>query len=60
MMSKDAAVVIAEMMPLKLVLDIERRKHNTWRGIDLSNPLQIVDDAMNKWKQNLAKANKGR
>ena len=34
-----AAVVVAGMMPLKLEVDIERRKHNTIRGKDLSYPI---------------------
>ena len=35
--STDAAVVI------------ERRKHDSRRGTDLPNPVQIEDDAMDKW-----------
>ena len=42
--SSDAAVVIAVMMPLKLIVDVEKRKHNTTSEIDLSNPVQIGDD----------------
>ena len=48
MVSKNAAVVIAGMMALKLVVDIEKRKHYTRRETNLSNPVQIVDDAMGK------------
>ena len=46
--STDAVVVIAGMMPLRLVVDIERRKHDSRRGTDLPNPVQIEDDAMDK------------
>ena len=53
-------MVIAGMMPLKLVADTEKRKHDTRRGIDLSNPVQIVDDAMDKWQEDWANSNKGR
>ena len=31
-----------------------------WRGTDLSNPVQIEDDAMDKWQQDWANSNKGR
>ena len=55
-----AAVVIAEMMPLRLVVDIERRKYDTRRGIDLSNPVQRVNDVMDKWQKDWANSNKGR
>ena len=48
--STDAAVVIAGMMLLKLVKAVEKRKHNTSRGIDLLNPDQIVDDVIDKWQ----------
>ena len=48
MVSTDAAVVIAGMMPLGLVLDVERRKGNTRRGIDHSNPVQLLGRAMKK------------
>ena len=51
---KDTAVVIEGIMPLKLVMDIESRKHDTRREIDLSNPDQIVDDAKDKWQQDFA------
>ena len=40
--STDAAMVIAGMVPLKLVVNIERRKHNIRSEIDLSIPDQIV------------------
>ena len=52
--STDAAVVISGMIPVKLIVDIERRKHGTRRGIDLLNPIQIVDDAMAKCQQDWA------
>ena len=58
--STDAAVVIAGMMPLRLVVDIERRKHDSRRGTDLPNPVQIEDDAMDKWQQDWANSSKGR
>ena len=37
--SADAAAVIAGMILLKPVVDLEKRKHDTRRGIDLSNPV---------------------
>ena len=37
--STDAAVVIAGMMPLKLLVDVKGRKRDTRRGIDLSKPV---------------------
>ena len=58
--STDAAVAFAGMMLLRLVVDIEKRKHDIRRGTDLSNPVQIEDDAMNKWQQDSANSNKGR
>ena len=57
--STDAAVVIAGMMPLRLIVDIERRKHDSRRGTDLPKPVQIEDDAMDKWQQDWANSNKG-
>ena len=42
------------------VVDIKRRKRDTRRGIDLSNPVQLVDDAMEKWQQDWANSYKGR
>ena len=42
----DEAVMIAVMMPLGLVVDVERKKRDMGRGIDLSNPVQLADDAM--------------
>ena len=50
MVSTEMAMVIAGMMPLKLVVDLERRNHNTKRGTDPSNPFQIVDNAMDNWQ----------
>ena len=38
MVSTDAAVVIAVMMPLKLVVDVEKKKHDTRRGTNPSSP----------------------
>ena len=38
-------VVIEGMM---IVVDMEKRKHDTKRGTMLSSPAQILDDAMNK------------
>ena len=43
--STDAAVVMTWMIPLKLVVDIKKKKHDTSTGMKLSNPVQIVDDA---------------
>ena len=43
--------MIAGMMTLWLVVDIKRRNHDTRRDIDLSNPVQLVDNAMEKWQQ---------
>ena len=43
-MSTDSAVMIEGIMPLKLVVDKEKKKHYTRRGMDLSNPVQIVDN----------------
>ena len=54
----DAALVIAGMVSLALI--VERRKRNTRRGIDLSNPVQLVDDAMKKRQQDWANSYKGR
>ena len=48
------------MMPLKLVVDIERRKHDTRRASHLPNPVQIEYDAMDKWQADWANYNKGR
>ena len=53
-------MVIAKMMPLKLLVDIEKANHDTRRGIDLSNPAQIVDVAMDKWQQDGSNSNKRR
>ena len=39
---------------------VERRKHDTRRGVDLSNSVQLVDDAMEKWQQDWANSYKGR
>ena len=50
-MSTDAGVVIVGIMPLKLAVDVERRKHDTRRGIHLSNCVQLMDDAMDKCQQ---------
>ena len=47
-MCTDAAVVIAGITPLKLVVNVDRRKHNTSKGIDPSNSVQKVHNAMNK------------
>ena len=47
--STDAAVVIAGIMHLKLVVDIERR-NAAMRGTDLLNPVQIAEGAMDKWQ----------
>ena len=49
-LSTDAAVVIAGIMPLKLIVDLERRKYDTRKGTTLSIPVQIVDDAIYKWQ----------
>ena len=45
--STNAAVVIVGMMPLRL-LDLKRKKHDTIRGIDLSNSVELANDAMDK------------
>ena len=58
--STDAVMVIAGMVPLKLVIDIERRKHDKRKRTDLLNPVQIAEDAMDKWHQDWANSNKGR
>ena len=56
-----STAVIKGMMPLGLVVDVERRKRDTRRGIDLSNPVQLVDDdAMEKWQQDWTNSYKGR
>ena len=55
-----AAVGIAGMIPLKLVVDIETRKHDTSIGTDLSNPIQIANDAMHKQPQDSANSTKKR
>ena len=34
-----------------------RRKHDSRRGTDLPNPVQIEDDAMDKWQQDWANSN---
>ena len=47
----DAAVLIAGMMPMGLVVYVERRKRDTWQGLDISKPVQQVDDAIDKWQQ---------
>ena len=46
--STDASVVISGIMPLGLVVDVEKRKRGTRQGIDISNPVQLVEDAMEK------------
>ena len=51
----DAVVV----MPLKVVVDIERRKYDTRRGKDISNPVQKANYAMHKWQQDWANSSKG-
>ena len=35
------------------------QKHDSRRGTDLPNPVQIEDDAMDKWQQDWANSNKG-
>ena len=35
-------------MPLKPAVDIERGKHDIRRAIELSNPVQLVEDAMQR------------
>ena len=40
---------IAVTMPLKLVENKKKGKHVTKSGTDFSSPVQIVDDAMDKW-----------
>ena len=47
--STDAVVVIAGMMSLQLVVNVERRRRHTRRGTDLSNSVQLVEDAMEKY-----------
>ena len=46
MVSTDAAVVIAGMMPLRLIVEVDRRKCDRMRGIDLSNPVKLVEDVI--------------
>ena len=56
----DAAVVIAGIKLLKLVVDVERRKHDTRRAIDLMNTVHLVDNALEKYQQDWAYFNRGR
>ena len=58
--SADATVVIAGMLPLGLVVDLERKKSNTRQGADLLNPVQLVDETMEKWQQDWTNSCKGR
>ena len=51
MVFTDAAVVTADMMSL---VDVKRKKRDIRRGVDLSNPVQLVNDATDKWQQNWA------
>ena len=44
--STDATVVIAWMMPMKLIVDVEGIKQDTRKETNLLNCVQIVDDAM--------------
>ena len=44
--STDAVVMIAALIPLRLVVNVERRKPDTRWVIDLSNPVQLLDDSM--------------
>ena len=48
----------AGMMTLKLVVDLKRRKHDTSRGINLPNPVQLVDNAMDRWQQDWSDSTK--
>ena len=56
--STDAAAVIALMMPSRPEVDVKRRKHDTRKGIKLSNPVQLMEDSKDKWQQD--RDNKGR
>ena len=44
----DWCLVIVEMILMELVVAIEKRKHDTRRGTELLNPIQIVDDTRDK------------
>ena len=59
-LSIDASVVIAWMMLLGLVVNVERRKRDTRRGIDLSKPIQLMYDATEKWQRDWVNSYKGR
>ena len=59
-MSTVAAVVLADIIPLKLVVDMGRMKRDTRGGIDLPKPVQILEDATDKWQQDCASFDKGR
>ena len=50
----------AGTVPLRLVVGMERRKRETRRGIDLSNPIQLMEDAVDKWQQDWTNSYKGR
>ena len=58
--STATALVIAGMMSLNLVVDIWRRKYDTRRGTDLANPIQLVDDTVDRWQQDWLKSTKRR
>ena len=57
MVSTDAAVVIAGIMPLTLVVDIERKQYDTKGGEDLLKSVQIAEDDMDKWQQDCVNSN---
>ena len=57
--STDAVVVIAGMIHLKLVEDIEKRKHDTRREMTLSRSVEIRDDVIDKWQQDWSSSIRG-
>ena len=54
--STDTTVV---MIPLKVTVDMEKRKHETRMLMNLSSPAQILDNAMDEWQQDWINSNKG-
>lgn len=58
--STDAALVIAGMMPLRMLVEIERRKRLISRRTGLVHPDQVNDDVMNRWQHEWTSSTKGR
>ena len=48
--SSDAALIIAGMMPLRMLVEVERRKHLTSRTTVPVHPDQVNDDLMIRWQ----------